>query len=525
MPKKDLIGKVFNNWTVRGQIKDADGNLAGYTCSCSCGTEKVIKNISTVLSGKSASCGCLRKSLLKVNNPMFDEEVCAKVSKAIKSDPKRGDILARAVRAAQTPGAVARRIATNLSRYGGISPASSKKVKLKTLQTNTARYGGPAPASSSKTRDKMRLTNITKYGVDNIMRLEAYRQLVSKKVSEFYRNNNSIERLHNGLIAVDECRSAGIRATTYRNWRRELGAEAAQAKLYGEKLTYRSKLEKHAVQLLQPLVQRGAVVESWNKKAHEDMKYKPDIKVSYQDKTLFVDVDGLYWHSVDADGEDGLDKAYHFDKAAEFRERNLTLLQIREDELMSRGNIILSMVAHQLGMSDRKVGARTLSVVSVPPVTSEVFFSDNHLMGSIRGVLAFGLVDSKTNELLAVLAVRRKGNTLDISRFACKRGVSVSGGFSKLLSHVEKQHPDVSCITNFVDLRYATGTSSVKSGFSAAKVHLGFKWTDGKSTYDRRHCKADKSKNLSERQVAEIMGLSKIYDAGQTKFVKHLGRV
>lgn len=57
---KDLTGKVFSRWTVvsKGSL---DGNLM-WNCKCLCGTERAVKPTS-LLQGKSKSCGCLRKEV------------------------------------------------------------------------------------------------------------------------------------------------------------------------------------------------------------------------------------------------------------------------------------------------------------------------------------------------------------------------------------------------------------------------------------------------------------------------------
>jgi hypothetical protein len=517
MPKKDLVGKTFNNWTLVSPVI-VDSKIKGWNCKCACGNEKQINNISTVICGKSTSCGCLRSAFLKHSNPMFKKDVRDKVSMKLKSDPNRRNILAKAVKAATSKESIEKRIATNRIKYGGNSPASSEEIRAKIAQTNISKYGGNTPAQNPEIIDKMRSTMIERYGVNNIMKLDSYRKLVSEKISSI-RRSKGIEQLPNGLLVVDECKQQGVLTTTYRNWRRELGPEAAQAKLYGEKLLYRSNLERAAIELLSPLCSQGASVEIWNKKAHESMRYKPDIKISYQSAIIFLDVDGLYWHSVDSD-EDESDKNYHLDKAAEFVKHGLNLMQIREDELRDKGGIVLSMIAHRLGMSKINFGARQLKIGQVPYDEAYKFFNENHLMGCHNGSKSIGLYHDK--DLVCALSFRVEKDILDISRFACKKDVSVSGGFSKLLSYLESTYIKVSQITNFIDLRYATGNSSKISNFTVDSVHLGFKWTDGKKTYNRRYCKADLSKGLSEKAMAENMGLYKIYDAGQLKLIKKI---
>lgn len=506
---KDL---KIGNWTL---IEKQDKK---WLCRCSCGSAKSIAS-SSLTSRASLSCGCLRKQLLSTNNPMFNADTAAlvgkKVSLAMTEDRRASNIIAM-----NSEKAKAKRAATNISRYGGISPASSLDVQKKMASTNMLRFGVTAAAQSVVIKEKTKQYFQDTYGVDNPMKLDIYKQKVSIAVSAS-RRSKDIELLPNGSIAVDECRLQGVLPTTYRNWRRTLGAEDAQSKLYGDRLTFRSLLEKNMLEILAPLSLRGVTVESWNKKAHPDLRYKPDIKLSFDNKEIFLDVDGLYWHSSDSDDND---TDYHMVKAEEFMKLGITLLQFREDEVYDKPQILFSMIEHRLGLSTIKCGARDLTLLDVDRSAANTFLEDNHLMGPIEGVRNIGLFADK--ELVALLSYKLENNQtkLDISRFCVKCGVTVNGAFSRLISKIEKIHLSVDEIQNFVDLRYSSGFSSIKTGFILDTAHLSWKWTDGKSTFNRRYCKADKVLGLSEVENAKRLKLSKIYDAGQLKLIKKIDR-
>ena len=77
---------------------------------------------------------------------------------------------------------------------------------------------------------------------------------------------------------------------------------------------------------------------------------------------------------------------------------------------------------------------------------------------------------------------------------------------------------------SFVDLRYGNGSSLLKAGFELKGITLGWKWTDFKSTYNRLRCRANMDdRKLTEKEHANELGLYKIYDAGQAKFIKEIG--
>lgn len=63
--KKNLSGQKFGYWTVverRDKIRNNGKHRGAWLCRCDCGTEMAIDQ-NNLLSGKSRSCGCLRKEL------------------------------------------------------------------------------------------------------------------------------------------------------------------------------------------------------------------------------------------------------------------------------------------------------------------------------------------------------------------------------------------------------------------------------------------------------------------------------
>jgi len=62
-----------------------------------------------------------------------------------------------------------------------------------------------------------------------------------------------------------------------------------------------------------------------------------------------------------------------------------------------------------------------------------------------------------------------------------------------------------------------------KKGFIKERETLGWKWTDGKNTFNRLRCRANMDdRGLTQKDHAEELGWYKIYDAGQRLYVKIL---
>ena len=201
-------------------------------------------------------------------------------------------------------------------------------------------------------------------------------------------------------------------------------------------------------------------------------------------------------------------------KASESTRRVITLLSC---EIENKRSIVASMLMH-LNWNSTMIGARECEIRNLDGPDATLFFLENHLMGPHRASTAYGLYYK--NECVAAMSVRMSGQTLEISRFANKLFTSVRGGFSRLLSHIEKQRkPHV--VVSFCDLRYATGASYTRNGFKLQSTTQGWNWTDGRFVFNRLTCRANMDeRKLTEAEHAKELGLYKIYDAGQAKYIK-----
>jgi hypothetical protein len=114
--------------------------------------------------------------------------------------------------------------------------------------------------------------------------------------------------------------------------------------------------------------------------------------------------------------------------------------------------------------------------------------------------------------IYSAIRVVKKENGLDISRFCHAIGYNVIGGFSKLLSHIEKTlKPEF--IQTFIDLRYGTGDYLPLLGFTKESEYLSFNWTNGK---DRLHRMQFPGNSGYEN------GYYKLWDCGQAKYIKKI---
>lgn len=236
--------------------------------------------------------------------------------------------------------------------------------------------------------------------------------------------------------------------------------------------------------------------------------FRPDFQVN--DK-LYVNVDGLYWHS-----DNVLDAKYHISIREKAENIGVNILQFRADEIQYKRHIVDSMIAVKAGLAVRKY-ARKLKIEEIPTVEAKLFLNNNHLMGFCGSTQYIALKEN--DNIQALLAVLITGASCKVTRFCGALNTTVIGGYSKLLAYVKNKF-NIDEIITFVDLRYGTTSSLKNMGFIHAGTTLGWKWTDYDKTFNRLKCRANMDKRkLSESEYAAEYKWTKIYDAGQAKMI------
>lgn len=238
-----------------------------------------------------------------------------------------------------------------------------------------------------------------------------------------------------------------------------------------------------------------------------------ELDMFVEDRKLAVEYNGLYWHC-------GIHKtdAYHQNKSEECAKLNIALFHVFEDEWRDKRSIVESMLRHRIGLSER-IGARSCSIVEVDTKERRAFFDENHIDGDTQSTIAFGLKD-KSGRLVMVMSLRKPFHkkhidALEVARLASLRGVSVVGGMARLTkecSSFTRNFGSKKMLT-YVDTRHGSkGDSWMKAGWSfVSETTPRFWWTDFNNRFNRFKIRADKSRGMSEAQVAEEAGVVRIY--------------
>lgn len=293
------------------------------------------------------------------------------------------------------------------------------------------------------------------------------------------------------------------------------------------RLSNYSKSEKEVVNYIRSL---GFMVEE---EAHIYSNPAMSCDIYIPSKKIAIEYNGLYWHS-DAVREDSL---YHYKKYADLKKRGIFQYTIWEDDYLNpvKREVIFKTIARMLGVSnERKVNARDCSVEFVDKYNARVFLEANHIQGFVSGTDYVGLIDRNTSELVAIAVfLDTNEGFIRLSRYATS--CNVRGGFSKIVSTIEEcNRENYGGILTFSDNLISSGNLYARCGFTVieelkpdymyfyegVRVH---KFNFRKDRFER-DSKLLYTEGMTERQLAEMNGISRIYDAGKLKWYYKFNR-
>lgn len=241
-----------------------------------------------------------------------------------------------------------------------------------------------------------------------------------------------------------------------------------------------------------------------------------------------IEFNGLYWHSE----SNGKGSSYHRDKVDAAKASGIQLFHLWEDDWRDRKSIVQEMILHRLGLSTRPVVyARKARITELTYQEASNFLVQNHIQGPALGSLYIGLLAGDDQEIVAVMVMKRMpGDVVYLERYATS--LRVPGGFTRLLKYAEKALQPRQVVT-FADCSISHGDVYEKNGFVLDKVLPADYSYYAKSQPAKRSHKFNfrikRFKNdpallweegLSERQLADLNGIIRIWDAGKLRYVK-----
>lgn len=246
-----------------------------------------------------------------------------------------------------------------------------------------------------------------------------------------------------------------------------------------------------------------------------------EIDIYIPSHNFAIEFNGLYWHTEDA----GRGKTYHANKTRLCAEKGIRLIHIWEDEWLRNPELVQKMIARKLGESaEIRVPARKTTVVSLTKDEARHFLSEHHIQGFTSGTYYLGLKHNK--ETVAVMVIKRTKQELRLERYATS--CIVQGGFGKMIAWIQR-NLDFEKITTFADLCVSDGSLYENNGWTRdGELAPDYRYVVGskrihKFNYRLKRFREDPDllweEGLTEKQLAELNGISRIWDCGKIRYV------
>lgn len=192
--------------------------------------------------------------------------------------------------------------------------------------------------------------------------------------------------------------------------------------------------------------------------------------------------------------------------------------------------LIKTMLSHKLGMSTQeKVYGRNTYIEKIPKWETEMFCNQNHIQGYTTGTYYIGLKEKQTNKLVAVSIWRKEKTKLYLDRYCTNK--NVIGGMGKIIKHIKEKakKEGYKQLITFSNNEISNGNLYQKTGFKidtslnpdysyvykgTRKHKFNFRVKNFKSNPELIY-----KDGLSEKDLAEINGLQKIWDCGKIRWI------
>ena len=387
---------------------------------------------------------------------------------------------------------------TNLDRYGVHHPMLLDSIKEKLKSTNLEKYGFEHALQCDDFKEKLRQTNINKYGTEFPTRSE----LIRKKNFEIANHPDYIKYVDK-KISLFKCHKGHNFEINSDNFSSRNNNNISICTICNPISESNSIKQKELYEFVN-MNYNGNIIDSHKDKYEIDV-YLPELKLGFE-------FNGIYWHS-----DIYKDKNYHINKTNYFKDKDIRIIHIWEDDWTFKQDIVKSQVKNLLGFSDR-IWARKCQIKEVDTKEAKLFLNNNHIQGFVNSNIKIGLYYNQ--ELVSIMTFdkfegRKKLTDLEwnLNRFCNKIGYSIIGGASKLLKYfINKYSPNR--IISYADKDWSIGNLYEKLGF----IIINESVPDYKYLVDKKRIHKSRFKKSKTGISESNLNIPKIWDCGKIKF-------
>lgn len=330
----------------------------------------------------------------------------------------------------------------------------------------------------------------------------------------------ALENLYNsGMSCENIAKKLATSKATVSRWLKTHHIEPRDSNSY-ERKNKRISQEEQTLYEYVTKIYDGEVIQS-----NRSILKGKELDIYIPEKNIAIEYNGLYSHyyrPYESTESRIKGKDYHLKKTLVCKELGIQLLQFYSDEWLLKRNIIESVIASKLNLNS-KLYARKCIIEEIGTHEKNKFLNENHVQGEDKSRIKLGL--KYDNELVCIMTFCKSRFNNDyeweLSRFACRMGLNVVGGFSRLLKYFRSNHSG--SIISYADRRYSDGGVYYKNGFELIRTNSpSYYYVDGNYLIRHHRMKFQKkligAGNLTEYERAVEMGFNKIYDCGTLTF-------
>lgn len=366
---------------------------------------------------------------------------------------------------------------------------------------------------------------LSKYGVENYTQTEEYKNKCHQKKAERLIKNNE-------FIGATLLSPIIEKNTDYALWKCNECDHEFEARWHSTRqLPYCPNCHKNSSSL-ELKIQK--YLDSHNIKYSEKCwgiisPYELDFFIP--DRKVAIECHGLYYHS-----EKMMDKDRHKIKSDLCEMKGINLIQIFEDEINNKWEIVESRLNNILQLTTTKIYARECIVKSVSWSDAEEFLNKNHIQGNSTSSVRYGLYFK--DELVSLMTFvkprmgigsgKTRGFDYELVRFCNKLKCSIVGGSSRLFTHFIRNEGVGKKIMSYADKRWSIGNLYTTLGFKYIRETSPNYWiTKGNRRWNRMNFTKTKLKesfdnydpNKTEREILSEKSYQRIWDAGSKIFL------
>lgn len=253
-----------------------------------------------------------------------------------------------------------------------------------------------------------------------------------------------------------------------------------------------------------------------------------ELDIWVPEANIAIEFDGTYWHSAKFQ-----DKNKCLEKLEACDAKGIQLITLQEHLWVNKPNAVKNRLMSIFFKNPLRIAGRQTKVKRISSDEAKVFLATNHLQGSARSTVQYGLFLGDELVSVATFAKPRWAKKFDweLIRMASKPGVTVQGGASKLISAFRKEHSG--SLISYADRCWSTGNVYRQVGFEFSHYTSPSYWWihHHLGTYARYQTQKKKLPKLlgdlckkfypelSEDDNMRMAGFLPLYDRGNSVWV------